>query len=72
MADAPKQRMAELKRELSALGYHPYQIDAVIQDAIGKSAADNPNEQEKKELIAVLERQVRFAGQGQSAQGRGR
>ncbi len=71
MADLYNQRIYELKRELSDLGYHAFQIETIIRETIiGKSRLDNPNEQQAK-VVNALERQVRFAAKCHGTQSRG-
>ncbi len=70
--DRDRQKIDGLIRELSALGYHSFQIDDIIKEAIGRRTLADASEPEISKVIEVLEEQVRFAAKCHTAQGRGK
>lgn len=55
------QQINTLRRQLLDSGYHPYQVDSIIHDAVGKKPLERLSTEEMRDLIECLEEQIAFA-----------
>ena len=56
-----KQHIEDLKSQLLAMGYLPFQLDTIIRDTIDTTQLDKLTTLEVDQLSEVLEEYVRFA-----------
>ncbi len=54
-------RIAELKQQLLAAGYHGTQISDIVRDIIGNVVLEKTTNEQQRELIETLEYQCNFA-----------
>lgn len=54
-------RLNELKIQLRALGYTPYQIRNIIEDEFGTATTDTLNREQYERLTALLQDYLKFA-----------
>jgi hypothetical protein len=59
--DSSDNTVEELKNQLLSLGYHPFQLNQIIKDAIGTANTKNINSTQVEVLITTLEDYISFA-----------
>jgi len=55
------QTILELKKQLHHLGYQPWQIDMIIQDAIGSNLLHESSQEQIEQVAEILKGYVSFA-----------
>ena len=55
------ERIRDLLEQLSVLGYHPFQIKQILEDAIETTELDSLALNEQEQLVKALEEYVKFA-----------
>lgn len=58
---ALQQELQERIRQLEQLGYQPYQIQQIIEEAVGTVHWQRVSPASQQELAEYLEQQIRFA-----------
>jgi hypothetical protein len=53
----------ELERQLNELGYQPWQLEMIIQDAIGSDILDENSQEQLERVIEVLNCYIGFAAE---------
>lgn len=59
--DTLRKQIKDSIKQLSDLGYHDFQINNIIKDAVSNTILDNLSKQETSELLIVLREYLRFA-----------
>ncbi len=59
--DSQLARIYELKLQLLHLGYHGFQVDAMIRETIGAATPEEVGPEKRRQLIESLEKYAYFA-----------
>jgi hypothetical protein len=51
----------ELERQLNKLGYQPWQLEMIVQDAIGSDRLDESSPEQLEQVGEILKRYIGFA-----------
>lgn len=54
-------KLEELKNQLAVLGYHNYQIDGIIRDAVDGEDLSRLSAEQQQHLLEELEQYISFA-----------
>jgi hypothetical protein len=54
-------RINELKLQLLQLGYHGFQIDAMVRETIGAASPEEVSDERRRQIIESLEKYAYFA-----------
>lgn len=68
--DSQLARVYELKIQLLHLGYHGFQVDAMLREVIGSAIPEEVSAQKRQQLIEALEKYAYFAIRARSGYGR--
>ncbi len=59
--DSQLARIYELKLQLLHLGYHGFQVDAMIKEVLGVALPEEVDAEKRRQLIEALEKYAYFA-----------
>lgn len=68
--DSQLARIYELKIQLLHLGYHGFQVDAMLRDVIGSAIPEEVGIEKRQQLIETLEKYAYFAIKARRGGGR--